>query len=417
MRIHTIILTGALAITSGSVLAKNEWVTIQGNTAHTGYLAITTNPEKMRVLWSKKLSIENPKAGDPAPIMDWFDGVVISDHTAYFTVNYYYDSKYTHLNFPTATTTAINTDTGNTVWQRQRQAGDKLNYPAISDDEVYVGVNKNNHGAGLLSYQTTTGKLQHSFHLSGWTMRNENNGPIAYNGNIYATSADTLESFDGLTGKFNWSIPNTDFLPMPAVTENYVIRPRHYLGGIEVLNKITGESEFVIPADKSCVFVSSKHYPVVDEKNNIAYYTFDCSNKLYAFDLVNHTVKWMMPEVFGQPVLAGDELYVLGTKKDGEAEELLSINAANGSINWKWHPDDGESTINGYYYPVATSDLVMVSSRNKTYALSRKTHQVVWQINKSGWLALGENRLIIINESKNEDGETDSPHATAVALN
>ena len=414
MSLITLVLTGSLFFAPCTSLAKNEWTSIQGNAAHTGFLETKANPEKMHTLWVKKLIIENSKDGDLKPLMDWYQGVVISDHVAYFSMNYFYDEHFPHEAYPSAVLTAVDTITGKTLWQNSLSQDCRFSYPTLTNDEIYLGVNDKNYNSPLLiSYNGKTGKHQRALKLGGWTIRTSNNGPVAFNEGIYISSADVFESIDDLTGMYNWSIPTRDFLPMPAINNNYIIQPT-YDRGIEVINRRYGHSEFSILAPDARLYLDSKNYPIINETNNLVYFLFDNDTGLYAFNLDKQVIQWVIPHVVEQPILAGDDLYAL-RRDESNKYEFIAIDAVNGTVSWKWYPNNDDKTRSDYY-PVVTADLIFLPFANKTYAISRKTHQVVWETEKTGQLALGENVLLIVGRIKNEDGITNGYETTAVAL-
>ncbi|HTM62937.1 MAG TPA: PQQ-binding-like beta-propeller repeat protein [Gammaproteobacteria bacterium] len=159
-----------------------------------------------------------------------------------------------------------------------------------------------------------------------------------------------------------------------------------------------------------------ERYPVIDDKTKSAYIVYmkhpgdprPQNAALFAHDLSqNGVVRWEVPlqNLNTNPVVAGSEIY--STQYDNT--KLNAVNAVTGKILWTWSPEN--DLINPDYPQLATNDVIFVVGNQKTYAVSRTTHQTVWETNRVGKIAIGDGKLLIHSM---QDGSFD--HVTAYLL-
>lgn len=427
MQLRGIILAGLLAFSAGSTLAAQNWTSIQGDNFHTGYVDIKSDPAKLKTLWNKKLEIQYP--GDENRRRDKFKqvhGVIVIDNTLYAsTAEYFFDRKSTSKLrteiYPTSAITAIDTNTGNTKWQSIIGYEDEVSRPLYDGERVFVtGYNDNLY---LKAYLASSGKMDYTTSVNGFTF----DGPLAYHGNIYTQRVNyrakigEIYSYNTATGKLNWVQPTDSENEQPPIfTMNDHALIQILPQSIEIRDPKTGKPSFTINLPKGMSRnQAGHHYPIFDGKNNIVYHVFrnwttdDGYWTLVAADLNTRSVKWMNGNQSDlQPTLAGDEIVTAeyyNTDK-GERTALVILDAATGKEKWRWAPASEEDKIYGYYLTVATQDLIFVPCKTKTIAISRKTHEKVWEIDKRGQYAIADNKLFVVN------AEDDGWHVTAVAL-
>lgn len=110
------------------------------------------------------------------------------------------------------------------------------------------------------------------------------------------------------------------------------------------------------------------------------------SGYLRKFDLRAGVQAWGVSGVVGQAAIDGDEIFAL---RNGT---LSSINAMTGVTNWMWE-DSAASQFGNEV--LVTDNLVFVSSSSKSYAIDRKTRDVVATFSESGRFAFGNDSLYI----------------------
>lgn len=403
------LLSGLLIAASTAAFAKNEWTNYMGNPAHTGYLAQTTNPEKYKVLWTTQIDTDKDMPIHP----------VISDNTVYFNAI----SESDQCCFPwKATLFALNLDTGKVVWQKQPESNFLFSDAIIHNGNVLVTLwHLNMSGLRidyslLGAYDAATGELKEKTHVTNRVP----GAPAAFADSIYLLAdyprlddneQGYLESHDA-KGKINWAQPAVGDSQYLTIGNKYLLSPAGE--SLEVFNRASGLKEFDLKWQEGQTATQNLYLPTLDEANDTAYY-FNSPN-IFAFDLKTHAMKWMLPIGHANILGAGNiatangEVYVVANnyrQNKSSPDTLVNIDRESGKIKWSWHPEAPEKLESGNFSLVATTDMLFVSGKEFTYAVSVKTHQAVWKIKKVGELALGKDRLLISN---NEE-------ITAVALN
>jgi len=131
----------------------------------------------------------------------------------------------------------------------------------------------------------------------------------------------------------------------------------------------------------------------------------DALKQQYNIDLDKRKIKWVAISAISQPVLAGDEIYAIGSNHETTPGvnplAIQARDAATGEIKWQWHFNDIDNWISySHRYLVATDDVIFVPFDNATIALSRQTHEKVWTTPETGLLVVGDNKLFIVGYEK-----------------
>jgi outer membrane protein assembly factor BamB len=246
----------------------------------------------------------------------------------------------------------------------------------------------------------------------------EPTGLLADNNEIYPTftkysqskTYSNLYSMNALTGKVDWintlsaGATGTD-IP-PVATPDYIVYDQY--NGISLYDRKTGQFKFEIKDDRfynTTLPADITHTPVFDAATNTIYegYRYAPYGQwfLAAFDLSNKKVKWTTPienETDGYPAVAGNEIFIVAHAKNNDVGDLQSLDTATGKINWTWHPDTADNLLR-FNFPIVTADLIFIKSYNNIYAISRQTHQKVWQYASTGYIAIGNNILFILDHT------------------
>jgi outer membrane protein assembly factor BamB len=117
---------------------------------------------------------------------------------------------------------------------------------------------------------------------------------------------------------------------------------------------------------------------------------------LVNFDTVAKQVKWTAPKTdtdvyVGSPAIAGATVYVQNSGR----VRLEARSETDGEVLWTWQPPWSDDS-SFYGNVVATDNLVFVSTRKAVYGIDTTTHQVVWIYPYPGKLAISANGILYV---------------------
>lgn len=401
MQLKNILLASLLAFTANSVFANNIWTSNQGGPAHTGYVAIKTNPEKFLKLWERNFlgSSKNTYIRD-------LRSSVIVDGLAYYLVEEFGRSGHPRDPEISNRLIALDTNTGEMVWSVDlvddtRDASlHYVNGMLVLHENKAIGPSEQ---ARLIMFEPKTGKTLYSVirpERASYVESDENNLYEAHHHMFWRH----VWSFDPKQLTQNWEANiKRGNLRGFAVSNRYVLSQYPYndmnpmeSDQIYVHDRKTGAESVVITLDKDQAQVGYA-LPVIDDNTDTAYLRcYDKSIKtndvfsVWAFDLSQGgKIKWKMPGAarYLAPVVAGKDVLMVDNK-----QQLIAIDAATGNVSWSWKSSE---ELSDTHSPIATDDVIFVAGKKNTYAISRRTHQIVWKFNKTGQLEIGDNKLFI----------------------
>lgn len=406
MKSGSVMLTVMLLCFSVVVYADNVWIGPQGNAGHTGYVPITTNPANYHLLWDKKLI--------PANIVNARFGNVILDHTIFYACD-----EYTGMHkYIDSILIAVDTATGNVKWKTVLNPELSINFEHplhYVNHALYVSMGNKKVNTSLYNYDAQTGKLlqpAQTFY-SGWIVASDN-------ANFYAiTNKDQLLQLNPSDLSAKWSVPYKN--DKYTAVRGYALSQHYFMEQTDSSNTILNFFNFLNGKQDTSVNVTDVpesdliRYPVIDDETNAAYVVLgrwaSASPILYAIDLTQHAIRWSLPNQNGKenPVVANNVVYSVSD----DAKTLNAIDAKAGVILWTWQLTDDEY-INTFEPPVVTNDAIFFVSKNHTYGVSLTTHQTVFEVNKAGFLSIGDNKLFI-NSYNQENGSDDYVAAYALS--
>lgn len=375
--------------TSGAVFASNDWNNYQGNAAHTGYVPVQSDPAAIYPLWTQDVLLADKASDEGKYIHHHFGGVAVVDGTVYFS---FYGNQLNQDNI--SVVSALDTKSGNLNWRKVIDRATTIGAPLFANGKILVA-GSNGGSANLIALDTAKG-------VAAYELIFDNIKPFdpqVFQNNIYLRSSANA-SLNTDTGKIDWTNNTTTSANFnPAISDDYIMFPMHH--GLEVLDRKTGTAAFTIDADGAFSDELRPIYPIYDNSRHTAYVTLasnnnDASYSLYALDLQTHKMKWQSPEHYYQASMADNEIYEV------DYDSLLSTkinayNAETGEIAWSWHGAGLSEYPVGSRPLVVTKDLIFVSSPKYTLGISRVTHKVVWKSPKTGLLAIGDNKLFIVD--------------------
>lgn len=424
MKYKEIILASLLALSSASLYAANEWTSYQGNAAHTGYVSIKTNPEKFQKIWERKLGAENTYVVDGRP-----RNVIIADGYAFYLVEEYTSDHGGEANEISNQLIAIDTNSGKTVWavdlsKYTPQASlHYVNGMILLNENKSIGPQYQSH---ILMFDAKSGKFAYSMYRPRPSDHAEADHSSLYETHSVLHEGQNIVSFNPKSARVNWQAqlgdnnePLPRFVNGLAVSDHYGL-VQIYNGDVHVLDRKTGTESITIKFDHEKYHEVLGLYgavPVLDESTNTAYLVYErqlpFGHSLFALDLTQHgKIRWELPKQYDSsvPVVADNEVY----STEADRSHLNAVDAMTGKILWTWSPENDEVAPRNT--PLATANVLFVSGKKNTYAVSRSTHQTIWKINVVGRMAIGDNKLFIRSGKCKEDRCT-YDYVTAIALN
>lgn len=382
--------------------AKELWTTEMGNSAHTGYFNVTVDPAQIKLAWVKKFG--EPVGGRIVPSIT---DPVISDSAIYL-----FETS-TDRNVPNKLE-ALNPATGEFLW-RQNISSARLFNLTLNQNKLYAvedeHVSSTVDDVRIQAYSADDGKLIFST-LTNYATGAWYTSTTVLDGMVYAGSMNLQMALNADSGAQQWHVESLkdSLISTTAATSKYLLRNKD--DGMYVVNRATGAIEGNIIAAEDTTS-NAWNIPAWDETTRTAisviyFYPHDTCNGCYmssqltAYDVDQKLVKWikLLPAV-EQPVFSDNDIYYSSDKK------VYAANIVTGNIEWTWDAPAHVNTL------LLTNNLIFASSEGagKTFALSRKTHEIVWQTGDFGQLSIDQNRLYINNR-----GSSFYPHLTAYSF-
>lgn len=358
-----------------------EWVTFQGNAAHTGYVPVTLDPNQFGTRW---------QLGVPAFL--FFNGLFNLATVTTSSGNFYIAGN--------NAVTAHSEFDGSTIWSYSF-AGltfPSVNPPAVSNGTVYVAAGQQSStymfgldatngsvkfrsamssqwenylaptvgSSGVYTNAGTYGGLyafdsQGSPLYSGATAQQSAWTPAVDASGVYAYTGDALHVFDPVTGAVKATINDPTFT-------NYI----YEIGGSTVL----GAPNSVFAAAYGNSWLNGG----------------GIGNALVHFNLQTNTVDWSIHGAYpSTPAYNAAVLYAA----NNNPLRLEARAEGDGSLVWSWTPPAAGDT-KFVSEVLLTQNTVIVSTNLSTYAIDRTTHHVVWSYPVAGNLALSPNGILYI---------------------
>ena len=393
----TLLTAGLIALAAE---ARAEWLTFQGNAAHTGHVSGNYGFTNVKLLWQT------------TAFAGALNGIAVGDSTVVVTNQAPFSS--------TPSVHGLDQSSGAILWSHAfGPNNDTTSPPAYAHNNklFYVQSDGNSSGGNFLNaFDPASGTTIFSAPYSAQWETYLN--PTPYNGVIYTGGGyyGGMYSFNGITGAQNWfgKVPQYDGWT-PAVDGIYAYA---YTGSGDI-TPIQGVFTMIKVADGTTAA------SVVDPIYDWTGYTMNSAvvlggtntaftingGRLVSWDTqLDSThkphIRWSLTESYsGQPsfAYAGTQgrLFVINNG------QLNVIDATTGQLYWTWAPQSGalEGPI------VLTDDLVFACTGTTTYAISRTSpaHTTVWSYNVSGVLACSDSTLYVAGSDGNVYAFQNSP--------
>ncbi len=371
------------ATPSAQTAEVEQWSTLQGNSAHTGYVSLTLNKSNFNVRWEKSLGAST------TPVYQ----VSIDNGRVYAT---------THNN----DISILDSKTGETIWHTAYKQATWISAPSHADGIVYVQTSTYD-GPSLHAYYTDTHRpaLNKSY---GDYSAFRGCGPTPYDGDIFLTSASGggVFALNGTSGNAEWSLSTSQKVSCAsAVNAVYVAV---YYGpddaNLAIIERTTGTLEFSIPdvGYGTPTLQQPTSIPMFGAINDVLEVN---GERLVSFDLATRSIKWAVTDHFtDQPVVANGVIYVVNNGA------IQARSEETGLLLWTWRPDVGDVASS----LAVSSNILFVGAKNKTYAVDLVNQQTIWAYGLGGRLALGDEGALFISTNVgrlvaiNVEGDADS---------
>lgn len=363
-----------------------EWLTEQGNTAHTGYVPATFNVSEFSSRWRvPKYSLSQKSAP-----------VISGGRVIYLSADPY--ETYSRIY-------ALSENDGSYVWEKilladvlvESTAIPHLTHPSAKDGLVYLSTG----GFGNVLYRYIwgfdigTGDKDVEIGVPETPIAG---APTLVGDSLYIGSGSVYRSYDLASESLNWSSGSGgSWRDQESLA--YGDGSIYGLNGYPVVSLVStdaadGTLNFQVDTEFSISGRSSSAMYVADTGQVAAVAGYYGNGPLIMFDVEAEAVAWSSDLYFGaRPATDGEYLYVANL----ETDTLEALNLTDGSVAWSWTAPEGEQLSESANL-VVTDNLVFVSGDAKTYAISLSAgHQAVWSYGRAAsHLAITANGILII---------------------
>lgn len=263
--------------------------------------------------------------------------------------------------------------------------------------------------ANIIALDAENGKVAYSIPTDTDSF-SEYKMPVIVGNEMYVMEGTNLVSINIDAGLQNWSVAagrgerENMRDATPTASSNYIFLAAEN-GGIEIINN----------KDKSKLFIDStetdmKSHEMVWDTSSKTLYVVSRSlarkfDQLTAYDPETRLEKWKISDNRVMHVVAANNIvyYSSGYQSaEHEMNALYELNAATGKINWTWKIPEVDATCSRIEDILITKEILFITiadfqhpSGTRTLAFSRKTHEIVWEINKVGHLSADSKRLYL----------------------
>ncbi|MBP8605655.1 MAG: PQQ-binding-like beta-propeller repeat protein [Phycisphaerae bacterium] len=344
-----------IVLEDASQVSSCDWPTYQGDQQHTGFAAVSLNPQDFSLRWAKTIS-----AGSAMKPVSAAGGRV------FIAVN--------------SALLCLDARDGEILWSQS------LNSPHHQPTYAYgyVYVQTDQHSPGYIrAFEADTGaQIFASTFSQQWDTWW---APVVYDGEIYIAGGyyGGAGAYNAFTGEKKWnvSLPQYDAWT-PAVKGKLMFA---YVGGtLYALERKYGTTSYTIN-DPSFSWQgwSMNLAPVLSDTENVLVIY---NGRLKCFDLNAKNIRWEIAGGFsGQPSVAEGMVYAVNSGMLEARDEM------DGSLIWSWSAPEGslKSPL------IATRTHVIACTNANTYAVELLGRQSEWSYPASGYLALGNDTLYI----------------------
>lgn len=361
----------ALAAMTGA----GDWSTFQGNNAHTGYVPVEVQADKIGLRWKRGLTTNSSSSGTAVAPLVTANGLLYASDTTSLTA-------YKELD-------------GSRAWKYEFGS---TNYyspsaPSVFNGAVYT-VGNLTDASYMFAFDAATGTVRFRARVGVYYDRFFS--PIVQDDVIYSTGS----SYSGLYGfnaagetLFNTGSQSAIYAPAADANGVYLFTG----DSVVVYKPKTGEKLATIrDSAATSSYGQSNGAPVIGANGVYAataqYNAGVTSYNLTRFDVAKGYTDWRVTGNYAvTPAYANGILYALNTNPF----RLEARTEATGALQWSWTPQPS-SEVNFYGPAVVTKNLLFVSTNRVTYAIDLASHKTVWSFPLAGALSISQNGVLYI---------------------
>jgi outer membrane protein assembly factor BamB len=388
---------------------QNDWVTVQGNPRHTGYVPVTLDPPAFRELWTRAVAPGIP-LGEPATGQG---KVFVSTDT----------------NFTAQLVFALDAATGAERWRYDFALNGRAGPPAFGDDAVFVVTGRPD--TRLFGLDAQSGAVRFHTQFNGPAMKPQ--APVVLNQTVLSMGLPanlgtfgTVWAFRTSDGSSIWQRDRISVARYIPAVGNGMVYTYDAAGSnhpmVSALDPADGTvvwqfPEFLPP------YVLDHSSPVLGDRNNL----LAVEDRLTSFDLVNRRQEWtVIPGEPGLQIAYRGELSVAnGVVYVLHQGGVHARSEVDGTLLWEWRVPEPlplrvpvDATTTGLA-SIVTRNILFVSSRTaylsdeippveRTWVIDLGARVHVWSVPVAGHLALSRDGVLVITR---QDG-----NVTAIAV-
>jgi outer membrane protein assembly factor BamB len=381
-----------LLLSQGCKEVLTDWETFQGNSSHTGYVALNLEAADFQPLWQW----ERPNKDEG--VTPYINPAIIVNGIVYISEDDYHSEAKIH---------ALNEQDGSTLWTHDFGDIAQVNQPAVADGKVYV-TTSGHEDTYMWIFNAVTGEvLARTPFRTQWP---QYLSPTIFAGIAYANTGyygGQISAFDS-TGNYAWesaSYGDNDMFT-PAVDSDGIYQ---YSGtALNVLSLADGSLvKTITDPDPDETGYDHIGATMRGALNNVISFSGDNfsgqassstegyrERRLISFDLTNNSVAWKSKSQYlTHPALSGGEVFAASNSP----LRLESLSEESGELLWSWVPQD--SNVSTFHRNIiATNTHIFVSSDAGVHAISRINHKQEWFYPVPGSLSLSADKILYIAE-------------------
>lgn len=403
-------ITASLGSISGDTTAivfqptsvSTDWVTFQGNAAHTGYVDVQLDPAAFSQIWTWT----SPPNSGGLPIH--INSVATSAGKVFVTKDIGSDQGVLY---------ALNEADGSVNWSYSLGNMASEGPPAVANGSVFVPTTTPSEQCVMWAIDATLGTYQYK--MISTCQWSSFFAPTALDGSVVQTSENgNVNSYSIVTGGLQWSAAAGGMdQSTPAIDANYVYQygTSNNSPALNVYDKFSGEkiSSILDPFTSKFSYYWLFSAPMLGANGNVISFSdtgfsglaFSSSEQyqsriLVDYDINGKAYSWRSSNAYlTHPAMANGVIYVARNSP----ATLDALSETDGHVLWSWTPPAGDTSF--HRNTVVTQNLVFVSTDKNVYAIDLATHQSVWQFAQPGMLAIsGSNVLYIATGATISDG-------------
>ena len=368
-----------------------DWVTHQGNAAHTGYVDDTLEPSAFAKLWEWQRPFDD---GSIVAINN-----VVTGHGKVYVTNDVY--------FGDGVVRAFDEATGTEAWRASLGTLPAMGPAALDGDALFVPTT-GHEDTFLWAFDANSGALlRKSAFETQWSNAFP---PTIHDGLAYVGAGyygGMLYGFSTRTGELAWSYEARGAWDTftPAVDDRFVFH--HNGSALHVYDKAANAASVIEDPFGGDSDSSYHGAPMIGGRGNVvAFARGSFSGRalssaeqyeqrvLSSFAIASRRHEWATPYAYlTAPAVANGVIYAARNSP----MSFDAIDEITGRVLWSWTPPSENGDASFHRNTVVTRNLAFVSTDKAIYAVDLATRQAVWRHPEPGVIAISAQRRLLLN--------------------